>query len=128
MPASICGMQKPLAPDRNSIMDFPIKLLTGGVFETKSGKNGARGGRTLTVSPPTDFKSVASADSAIAWNSCACPVCVYVLPYMGKKIIIRCVRKYKRARSQRQEFMRALLVQSFCVAVEIIHHHLHGSI
>ena len=27
---------------------------------------GARGGRTLTVSPPTDFKSVASADSAIA--------------------------------------------------------------
>ena len=27
---------------------------------------GARGGRTLTVLPPTDFKSVASADSAIA--------------------------------------------------------------
>ena len=27
---------------------------------------GARGGRTLTVSLPTDFKSVASADSAIA--------------------------------------------------------------
>ena len=28
--------------------------------------DGARGGRTLMVSPPTDFKSVASADSAIA--------------------------------------------------------------
>ena len=28
--------------------------------------SGARGGRTLTVLPPTDFKSVASADSAIA--------------------------------------------------------------
>ncbi len=28
--------------------------------------SGARGGRTLTVSLPTDFKSVASADSAIA--------------------------------------------------------------
>ena len=27
---------------------------------------GARGGRTLTMSPSTDFKSVASADSAIA--------------------------------------------------------------
>jgi hypothetical protein len=35
---------------------------------------GARGGRTLTVSPPTDFKSVASADSAIA------PACD-ILPY-----------------------------------------------
>ncbi len=29
-------------------------------------EDGARGGRTLTVSLPTDFKSVASADSAIA--------------------------------------------------------------
>ncbi len=36
---------------------------------------GARGGRTLTVSPPTDFKSVASADSAIA------PACAAILPY-----------------------------------------------
>ena len=34
---------------------------------------GARGGRTLTVSPPTDFKSVASADSAIA------PACIFSL-------------------------------------------------
>ena len=38
------------------------------------GKNGARGGRTLTVLPPTDFKSVASADSAIA-------PAVLILPY-----------------------------------------------
>ena len=30
---------------------------------------GARGGRTLTMSPSTDFKSVASADSAIAPRS-----------------------------------------------------------
>jgi hypothetical protein len=36
-------------------------------------KDGARGGRTLTVLPPTDFKSVASADSAIAPES-------YILP------------------------------------------------
>ena len=39
-------------------------------------ENGARGGRTLTVSPPTDFKSVASADSAIAPASFA-----LILPY-----------------------------------------------
>lgn len=31
---------------------------------------GARGGRTLTMSPSTDFKSVASADSAIAPVAC----------------------------------------------------------
>ncbi len=40
---------------------------------------GARGGRTLTVSPPTDFKSVASADSAIApkgnFRSYFTPIC-----------------------------------------------------
>ena len=38
---------------------------------------GARGGRTLTVSLPTDFKSVASADSAIA------PVDIFYLKFGG---------------------------------------------
>jgi hypothetical protein len=45
--------------------------------------SGARGGRTLTLLPTTDFKSVASADSAIAPAGEILPntsVCRPVLP------------------------------------------------
>ena len=41
-------------------------------FVMGKGCCGARGGRTLTMSPSTDFKSVASADSAIAPSSTYC--------------------------------------------------------
>ena len=51
-------------------------------------KSGARGGRTLTVLPPMDFKSIASADSAIAPNTGTLPC---VLP--GNLIIIPSILK-----------------------------------
>ena len=50
-----------LAVDETVIAPFEFsQVLRNDIF------CGARGGRTLTVSLPTDFKSVASADSAIA--------------------------------------------------------------
>ena len=45
-------------------------------------ESGARGGRTLTLFPTTDFKSVASADSAIA----PAEVFYYNLLYKPQKI------------------------------------------
>ena len=64
--------------------------------------NGARGGRTLTVSLPTDFKSVASADSAIAPAGFA-----LILPYFEMLSILT-----KRETTRKSLFLYLIQVKS----------------